>query len=46
VCVKTDVIVVLESGRIIEMGSFEELVQKNGAFASLLNSQDRQERGT
>jgi len=34
-----DIICVLEQGKVIEMGSFDELTEKGGAFASLLASQ-------
>jgi ATP-binding cassette subfamily B protein len=36
---KADVILVFERGRIVEMGSFDELVSQNGAFAALARAQ-------
>ena len=36
---RADSIVVLESGRIIERGSFSDLMRQDGAFASLYRTQ-------
>jgi len=35
-----DVIVVLEDGRIVEMGSHEQLLSENGLYAALVDSQE------
>lgn len=34
-----DVILVMENGHILEQGTHEELLEKNGAYARLYNSQ-------
>ena len=34
-----DVILVMENGHILEQGTHEELLKKNGAYAKLYNSQ-------
>ncbi len=34
-----DTIIVLEAGRAVEQGTFQELMQRNGVFASLVNRQ-------
>ena len=36
---EADVIIVMKDGRIIEQGNHESLLQKNGFYASLYNSQ-------
>lgn len=36
---KADLILVMDSGRIIEQGKHEELLAKNGFYADLYNSQ-------
>jgi subfamily B ATP-binding cassette protein MsbA len=35
-----DLIVVLEGGRIVEMGSHGQLLAKNGLYAALVDSQE------
>jgi ATP-binding cassette subfamily B protein len=37
---KADLILMFEHGRIVESGSFDELVKKNGPFAELARAQD------
>jgi ATP-binding cassette subfamily B protein/subfamily B ATP-binding cassette protein MsbA len=36
---QADLIIVLRSGEIVEQGTFEELVNRNGPFASLYHTQ-------
>ena len=40
-----DLIVVIDHGRIVEMGTFQELTAKDGAFAKLLRAQERGREG-
>ena len=37
--IDADLILVMEQGNIIEQGTHEELLNKNGAYAQLFNSQ-------